>query len=1809
MADNTLTFSLNADVASFMANVKNASANVSALFKEWNGKDVKISANTADLVKAGSAVRQLVKDAQAAAAKSDIPITVRAAGIQQVQAEIKGLVDTNTKALAALRATGQAGGTEYAELLKSTKAAHAETLAYDNALEEVAAQLGKTGDKKDVKISANTADLVKAGSAVRQLVKDAQAAAAKSDIPITVRAAGIQQVQAEIKGLVDTNTKALAALRATGQAGGTEYAELLKSTKAAHAETLAYDNALEEVAAQLGKTGDKGGGGLMSGAINFAAISAGVAAISTSLTDLSEPLVKLDSVTAQMRTLGAEGKAMAGGLRSAALDMAKELPISADQIQQTMFDAVASGVKGGESGLKTFASTVGKLAVGGGAEIGEATSLLAGQLNAYGAGSEQVNRYSDIFFNTVNFGVTSVKELSSTLANVVPTAAGMGLEIENVGAAIALMTQKGIPAAQATTKFNQLLIEMQKPGAALAPILQKAAVSLESLRNDDLPTSLGKIKTAMDATGKSAVQLFGSSEAAAAYQTLTGDMAGLQQTFRDVQGTTGSTENAYAEMAASIDVQTKQIKSTVQAFATEALGILPNSIVATGRALVELAPSATALGGLSTVAMNSVSAFGKLGKSIKDAGGAAKFITEKAPMLAKFGGTIADSAKGAMDLGKMLLTRALPGTIAQTGATVAQTGATVGATFATRALSLAMTALPIFAIIAGVGLLVAALAGVFSGGETVAEGLEGVGSAMEEANKVIADTAVTDKQQQELKKLGDEYDSLKGKTDPASLERMKVVADQLAIAYPSATVGIAGMGKAVEINTDIVDSFANAQLRANEAMRQGAAAKLAKETGELIQSTADAKKEVEELTEKRAEQQKRLVEIEKAAAKGGFANRNVGQIADAQRKALQETDAQIGEMTKGIQESEKATREAIVSQRKLGMGWEEVAKENGISVEEAKKYEAEQKIIERQAYDAAKAASALPAATYDAVKAAESLAAAWNKVKSEVDASFNTMKGAVLELRRQQMEGGGEILDVTGKAMTEDAILFYEKQGMDMSAIRAKQLKIREERAMKDLLNVNARKNKLGKLEKDLDETINPTVTTKAAKTESIEDAFKATLDSLEKIKARRVADAKEHIRDEKALKVALASIDDQSSRERLAATNLFIGGQAKAGAELKRVMEAERDTRKEILRTVITDTTELEARLASTDAEFEKLIKGFGAKDIGAGIRSATKDIDGFRVSVVDTGKALTDLYKGWQEAQAKADAESLANSMELFDKQIERLTSIDAAEFSLLPDAEQLKQLGADLDAIRDRMLASFTLTALPEEDALRSALALLGKLAAETLARPEMIEAQKALSERLAAIEKDRRDKLADAELNAAGLLAEDVEREKTAITRAADKERAAAIKEAVDVGTEIEGAGLKDRTEQYRMFGDAVRSVYEAMSEALEDNLEEQRKAYEELLRTVAAEYDILVKQFKALQVSSAEFIRQVDELQARLLENNGEEIGFWENFRQQGVAAMGAVTEALKGIGSEFSGIIGTGLSDAIAGSLADDTGKVAEAYDSMKSAVIGATATMAAQTVASLATMAIEGGHSTEEYILTLIDAVDAAGMAIAPLLLVSALKGGANIFVALGIFFASLIGFKALIAGAKAGLAKFGDGGLVGGGEQMALLNDKGKKEYVINGNAVQQYGVGFLDAVNQGRLVINNAGKLAREAGGALPQLNETDLRTLRNLADAFGGVDVSSMVVGLDEPMDIRRALQPPRINDPRAEFAAMIEESLSIQVQPDPHTKAIAEATAASVLEERMMRQENKQNEKRNAAYLASINQKIEKVGTTDKRFTW
>lgn len=225
-----------------------------------------------------------------------------------------------------------------------------------------------------------------------------------------------------------------------------------------------------------------------------------------------------------------------------------------DQINGAIYDAISAGVKYGDA--LDVVATAEKLAVAGKAQLGEAMTLLVPTLNAYGATMDEAGKYSDVFFQTVKLGVTTIPELSASLGQLAPTAAALGVPIETIGAALATLTSNGIKTSEATTGLKAALSNIIKPSSEAGKAAEELGVAFgaSALQSQGLE---GLLKSLMEATGGNVEEMarfFGSTEALNSVLSLTsGSSEKFIANIKEMGNAAGSTEAAYKIMADTLD--------------------------------------------------------------------------------------------------------------------------------------------------------------------------------------------------------------------------------------------------------------------------------------------------------------------------------------------------------------------------------------------------------------------------------------------------------------------------------------------------------------------------------------------------------------------------------------------------------------------------------------------------------------------------------------------------------------------------------------------------------------------------------------------------------------------------------------------------------------------------------------------------------------------------------------------------------------------------------------------------------------------------------------------------------------------------------------------------------------------------------------------------------------------------------------------------------------------------------------------------------------------------------------------------------
>ncbi len=238
---------------------------------------------------------------------------------------------------------------------------------------------------------------------------------------------------------------------------------------------------------------------------------------------------------------------------------------SFEAINSAVYNAISAGVDYTDSLELVRLAEQG--AVAGRASVDESLGLLISSLNAYGAGTEQAANYSDLFFTTLQRGVTTIPELAASLGGVTGLAATAGVSIEELMAAVATLTATGSTTSGALTQIQAAISNMLKPTAQATDLANELGIEFNAaaLESKGLSGVLQDVQQATGGNTEQMARLFGSVEALNGMLTLTGLGADrFADNIEAMGNAAGATDEAYARMAGTVEQNNQRIANALQ---------------------------------------------------------------------------------------------------------------------------------------------------------------------------------------------------------------------------------------------------------------------------------------------------------------------------------------------------------------------------------------------------------------------------------------------------------------------------------------------------------------------------------------------------------------------------------------------------------------------------------------------------------------------------------------------------------------------------------------------------------------------------------------------------------------------------------------------------------------------------------------------------------------------------------------------------------------------------------------------------------------------------------------------------------------------------------------------------------------------------------------------------------------------------------------------------------------------------------------------------------------------------------------------
>lgn len=236
-----------------------------------------------------------------------------------------------------------------------------------------------------------------------------------------------------------------------------------------------------------------------------------------------------------------------------------------------------------------------------------AVDLLSSALNAYGDSAVNADKMSAQLFKTIELGRVRSEDISSSFGRIVVVAAQLGIELAEVGAMMAIITNKGVKASEAMTLLRGVTMKLIKPTTDMKDLFAQWGVRTgeQAIATFGLLGVMQKLEEATRGSASEIGALFGRIRATMGVTALVSDLEKFNDVLIQIRDTSAESYSKAAAMqfqtaGEQLSKELNLLKNTlVQGIGTdivEALADYNKGIVTITNTTMFLIKAATSLG-------------------------------------------------------------------------------------------------------------------------------------------------------------------------------------------------------------------------------------------------------------------------------------------------------------------------------------------------------------------------------------------------------------------------------------------------------------------------------------------------------------------------------------------------------------------------------------------------------------------------------------------------------------------------------------------------------------------------------------------------------------------------------------------------------------------------------------------------------------------------------------------------------------------------------------------------------------------------------------------------------------------------------------------------------------------------------------------------------------------------------------------------------------------------------------------------------------------------------------------------------------
>lgn len=277
---------------------------------------------------------------------------------------------------------------------------------------------------------------------------------------------------------------------------------------------------------------------------------------------------KFEGALAQIVGLVGLSKETVADFRKEILALAPAVGKFPTELAEAMFFITSAGLRG-ETAFEALSASAKAASSGLGGTVSVADAVTSA-MNAYGHENLSATRATELLTAAVRAGKAEASQFAPQLGQLLPLTASMGIEFDQVAAALAFLTKTTGNASLAATGLKGILRVLVGGSKESIKNFEMMGFTLDKLqekaRLEGIPSVLREIRAAAEAAGLRLNELFTDSEGLTAALQFTGAAAAdAQQVFEDVAASVGILDDAFAAVADTAGFKTQQAMAQTKA--------------------------------------------------------------------------------------------------------------------------------------------------------------------------------------------------------------------------------------------------------------------------------------------------------------------------------------------------------------------------------------------------------------------------------------------------------------------------------------------------------------------------------------------------------------------------------------------------------------------------------------------------------------------------------------------------------------------------------------------------------------------------------------------------------------------------------------------------------------------------------------------------------------------------------------------------------------------------------------------------------------------------------------------------------------------------------------------------------------------------------------------------------------------------------------------------------------------------------------------------------------------------------------------